>query len=50
MYEPFVRLAARFSLEVDTEQLKEEYEDFELLGENAITLVENGESLHIDQG
>ena len=43
-YEPIVRLAARFSPDVDAEQLKEEYEDFQLLREDAITLVEDGES------
>ena len=47
-YEPIVRLAARFTPDVDAEQLKEEYEDFQLLGENAITLVEDGESRPID--
>ena len=47
-YEPFVRLATRFTPDVDAEQLKEQYEDFQLLGENAITLVEDGESRPID--
>ena len=47
-YEPIVRLAARFSPDVDAEQLKEEYEDFQLLGEDAFTLVEDGESRPID--
>ena len=47
-YEPIVRLATRFTPDVDAEQLKEEYEDFQLLGENAITLVEDGESRPID--
>ena len=44
-YEPIVRLAARFTPDFDSEQLKE---DFQLLGENAITLVEDGESRPID--
>ena len=34
-------MAVRFTSDVDAEQLKEEYEDFQLFGENAIiTLVE----------
>ena len=47
-YEPIVRLAVRFSPDVDAEQLKKEFEDFQLLGEDAITLVEDGESRPID--
>ena len=43
-----MRLAVRFTPDVDAEQLKEEYDDFQLLGENAITLVEDGESRPID--
>ena len=40
-----MRLAARFTPDFDSEQLKE---DFHYLGENAITLVEDGESRPID--
>ena len=43
-----MRLAVRFIPDVDAEQLKEDYDDFQLLGENAITLVEDGESRPID--
>ncbi len=38
-YEPIMRLV-RFTSDVNAEQLKEEYEDFHLFGENAITLLE----------
>ena len=43
-----MRLAARFTPDVDAEQLKVEYEDYQLLGENAITLLKDGESRPID--
>ena len=41
-------LAARCTPDVDAEQLKEEFEDFQLLREDAITLVEDGESRPIE--
>ena len=37
-YEPIVRLAARFAPDVDLEQLKDEYEDFQLLCKDAVAL------------
>ena len=39
-YEPTVRLATRFAPDVDAEQLKEEIEDFQLLGDDVIALQE----------
>ena len=44
-YELIVRLAARFTADVDAEWTKEEYEDFKLLGKNDITLVEDGNGI-----
>ena len=48
-YEPIVRLAARFAPDVDPEQLKDEYEAFQLLGKDAIRLMEDGSARPIDQ-
>ena len=48
-YVPIVRLAARFAPDVEPEQLKDEYEDFQLLGKDAIRLMADGSARPIDQ-
>ena len=48
-YAPIVRLAARFAPDVNPEHLKDEYEDFQLLGKDAIVLMEDGSARPIDQ-
>ena len=48
-YDPIVRLATRFAPDVDPEQLKDEYEDFQLLGKDAIRLMADGSARPIDQ-
>ena len=48
-YEPIVRLAVRFAPDDDPEELKDEYEDFQLLGKDSIRLMEDGSARPIDQ-
>ena len=47
-YEQIVRLSSRFTPDIDPEHLKDEYEEFQLLDDNALTLQEDGNARPVD--